>query len=103
MRNGAVAKLVKDFKLLIDDAEGLIKSSATEARSRIEDLRHRLEKNLKIVKTRPTSANKTWLETVEDAKMQTESYLHMNTPGRRCCRRLESARSWVCSPGVNRS
>jgi ElaB/YqjD/DUF883 family membrane-anchored ribosome-binding protein len=76
MQNGAVAKLVKDFKVLIDDAEGLIKSSATEARFRIGDLRHRLEKKLEDRKNAPTSANKTWLETVENAKMQTESYLH---------------------------
>ena len=75
MQNGALAKLVTDFKVLIDDAEGLIKASATEAGSRIGGLRHRLEKRLEDRKSAGTTANKTWLETVEDAKMQTESYL----------------------------
>jgi ElaB/YqjD/DUF883 family membrane-anchored ribosome-binding protein len=77
MQNGALAKLVTDFKVLIDDAEGLIKASATEAGSRIGGLRHRLEKRLEDRKSArtTTTANKTWLETVEDAKMQTESYL----------------------------
>jgi len=75
MQNGALAKLVTDFKVLIDDAEGLIKASATEAGSRIGGLRHRLEKRLEERKNALTRANKTWLETVEDAKMQTESYL----------------------------
>jgi len=75
MQNGALAKLVTDFKVLIDDAEGLIKASATEAGSRIGSLRHRLEKRLEDRKNALTTANKTWPETVEDAKMQTESYL----------------------------
>ena len=75
MQNGAMAKLVTDFKVLIDDAEGLIKSSATEARSRIGDLRHRLAKKLEDHKNALTGTNKTWLETVEDARVQTESYL----------------------------
>jgi ElaB/YqjD/DUF883 family membrane-anchored ribosome-binding protein len=34
------------------------------------------EKKLEDRKNAPTSANKTWRETVENAKMQTESYLH---------------------------
>jgi len=75
MQNGAATKLVKDFKILIDDAEDLVKASATEAGARIGELRERLGKKFEQGKTALTSGKNDWRETVDCAKTQTESYL----------------------------
>ena len=75
MQNGAAAKLVADFKVLIEDAEGLVKATATEAGARIGDLRQRLGERFEHGKNALTSGNKSWLETAEGAKTQAESYL----------------------------
>ena len=75
MQNGAAAKLIADFKVLIEDAEGLIIATATEAGARIGDLRQRLGERFDQGKNALTSGKKNWLETAEGAKTQTESYL----------------------------
>lgn len=75
MQDGAATKLVTDFKILIDDAEDLVKASATEAGARIEELRERLGKKFEQGKTALMSGKNNWREAVHCAKTQTESYL----------------------------
>jgi ElaB/YqjD/DUF883 family membrane-anchored ribosome-binding protein len=81
MQNGAAAKLVSDFKVLIDDAEGLVKATANQAAGRIGDLRQRLGKTFEDRKKTLTACDKAWLETAESAKTQIESYLREHAWG----------------------
>jgi ElaB/YqjD/DUF883 family membrane-anchored ribosome-binding protein len=52
MQDEAATKLVTDFKILIDDAEDLVKASATEAGARIGELRERLGEKFEQAKPR---------------------------------------------------
>jgi ElaB/YqjD/DUF883 family membrane-anchored ribosome-binding protein len=101
MQNGAAAKLVADFKVLIEDAEGLVKATATEAGARIGDLRQRLGERFDHGKNALTSGKKNWLETAKVQKRK-RSPTCASMHGRHCWWRLESERSLDYSSGVNK-
>jgi ElaB/YqjD/DUF883 family membrane-anchored ribosome-binding protein len=76
MSEVSARKLAADFKIVMDDVEGLIKATASQTGERIGDLRQRLGK--KIVDGRRALAEKTWFQTAEEAKARTESCLREN-------------------------
>jgi len=76
MNEVSARKLAGDFKIVMDDVEGLIKATASQTGERIGDLRQRLGK--KIEDGRRALAEKTWFQTAEEAKARTESCLREN-------------------------
>ena len=76
MNEVSAKKLAADFKIVMSDVEELIKATANQTGERVGDLRQRLEK--KIEDGRKALAEKTWFQTAEEAKAQTESRLREN-------------------------
>jgi ElaB/YqjD/DUF883 family membrane-anchored ribosome-binding protein len=76
MNEVSARKLAADFKIVMSDVEELIKATASQTGERIGDLRQRLEK--KIEDGRKALAEKTWVQTAEEAKARTESRLREN-------------------------
>lgn len=75
MENGAAAKLVTDFKVLIDDAEGLAKAAAGRAGERIGELRQHLRNRLQDGKNALTVSDQSWCKAAHAKKTEVESYL----------------------------
>ncbi len=79
MENGAAAKLVTDFKVLIDDTQGLAKTAAGRAGGRIGELRQRLRNRLEEGKNALATCDKSWIKTTQAKKSEMENYLREHT------------------------
>jgi ElaB/YqjD/DUF883 family membrane-anchored ribosome-binding protein len=72
-------KLAEDVKVLINDAEELLRATVSATGERIVDLRRRLEqKKLVECKTELAERERVWLQKAEQARASAASYLREN-------------------------
>jgi ElaB/YqjD/DUF883 family membrane-anchored ribosome-binding protein len=79
MNDVTTGKITGDFKVLINDVEGMVKATASQAGERMEDLRQRLEKKIENGRKALAERRKTWLQKGDDAKAGAESCLRENS------------------------
>lgn len=78
MNEVSTQKFVSDVKVLIDDAEALLRATASETGERIGELRQRLEKKIEAGRKALAEEESAWREKAAEAKTSTESYLREN-------------------------
>jgi len=78
MNEVSTQKFVSDIKVLLDDAEALLRATASETGERIVGLRERLEKKIEEGRKTLAAEESAWRQKAEEAKASTESYLREN-------------------------
>ncbi len=71
-------KLVQDFRILIADAEDLVKATAAETGERIKTARTRLDDHLRVARVRLDEAQMALLERSKAAAAATDRFAHEN-------------------------
>ena len=71
-------KLAEDVKVLINDAEELLRATASETGERIVDLRRCLEQKLVECQTELAEQERVWLQKAEQVRAFAASYLREN-------------------------
>ncbi len=78
MNEVTTQKLVSDVKILIEDAEELLRATASETGERLTELRQRLQKKIDEGKKALAEEESAWRRRAEEARASTESYLREN-------------------------
>ncbi|MDI3514904.1 MAG: hypothetical protein PWP40_2133 [Rhodocyclaceae bacterium] len=71
-------KLVDDLKLLISDAEELLKLTADQQGGKLDDLRARINTRVAVAKDRLADAEAAIVDTGKKAVRATDDYVHEN-------------------------
>lgn len=71
-------QLIADFKVVIADAEALLKATANQGDKKLAEVRARAEESLKIVKDRLAEAQAALLARTKEAVKATDTYVHDN-------------------------
>ena len=71
-------KLIEDLKVVIRDAEALIKATATQTGEKIQEVRSRAEESLARAKVRLTAAETEALKQAREVADATEEYVREN-------------------------
>jgi ElaB/YqjD/DUF883 family membrane-anchored ribosome-binding protein len=71
-------KLIEDLKVVIRDAEALIKATAAQTGDKIVEVRARAEESLKQAKVRLTAAEEEALKQAREVADATEEYVREN-------------------------
>jgi ElaB/YqjD/DUF883 family membrane-anchored ribosome-binding protein len=79
MNEGATRKLADDFKVLIDDVEGMVKATASQTGERVGDLRRRLESKIEDGRKALAERQKAWFQRRGDAETEAKSCFWENT------------------------
>jgi ElaB/YqjD/DUF883 family membrane-anchored ribosome-binding protein len=69
-------KLVADFRVVLSDAEELLKATASQSGEKLSGLRAKLEENVRSAKTRLASAEEAVVGKTKAAVQATDSYVH---------------------------
>ena len=72
------AQLVNDFKLMVADAEALIKATAEYSDDKVAEIRAKTEKSLKAAKARIAETQSVVLAKTKEAAKVTDLYVHEN-------------------------
>ncbi len=80
MNNESVSreKLVTDVKVVLSDAEDLLRATASDASERVKSLRPKLEESVRSAKARVAEAERALLERTKAAAAATDRYAHEN-------------------------
>lgn len=78
MEHPSKEKLVEDLKVVVADAEELLKATANQTGERIEAARARAEESLRAAKVRLAEARASVVEKVKIAAKTTDDYVHEN-------------------------
>jgi ElaB/YqjD/DUF883 family membrane-anchored ribosome-binding protein len=70
------ARLGSDFKMVIDDAEKLLRHVVRDAGEGYDDARNRLERSLKTARAELEGAEHVVLDSARKAKQATDEYVH---------------------------
>lgn len=76
--NASTEKLVADFKLVVADAEELLRLTANQAGDKLGDLRERLQDHLYAAKNMLADAEAAVMKTGKAAARATDDYVHQN-------------------------
>ena len=71
-------QLVKDFKVLVADAEALLTETANQGGEKLADVRARTEESLRVMKERMTKAQGELIDKTKAAAKATDVYIHEN-------------------------
>lgn len=71
-------QLIADFKVVVEDAEALVKATANQGGEKLAEVRAKAEESLKIVKTRMAEAQAALLVKTKAAAKATDVYAHEN-------------------------
>ncbi len=71
-------KLMEDLRLVVADAEELLRATANQAGEGAAVARARIQENLKVVKERLVSAEDVLIERARDAAKDADQYIHDN-------------------------
>lgn len=71
-------KLVEDLKIVIRDAEALIRATSTQTGEKIQEVRARAEESLRQARERLTALEREAYERARDVAQSTESYVRDN-------------------------
>lgn len=71
-------QLFEDFKVVVADAEALLKATANQGGDKLAEVRARAEESLKLVKARMAQAQAALLARTKAAAKATDVYVHEN-------------------------
>jgi ElaB/YqjD/DUF883 family membrane-anchored ribosome-binding protein len=71
-------KLMEDLRLVVEDAEELLRATANQAGEGAAVARARIQENLQVVKARLVSAQDTAIERTREAAKEADQYVHDN-------------------------
>lgn len=69
-------KLISDFKVVVADAEDLLKATASQAGEKISAARARAEESLKAAKVKLAQAEEVVMARTKEAAKATDEYVH---------------------------
>ena len=69
-------QLVRDFKILVADAEALLKATAGQSGEAVAAMRAKVGESLAVAKVKLTEAEELALETAKAAAAATDEYVH---------------------------
>jgi ElaB/YqjD/DUF883 family membrane-anchored ribosome-binding protein len=78
MNDFTTQKLISDVKVLIDDAEELLRATADQTGERIGELRQRLQRKIEEGRNALTAQENEWRQKAEQARVRSENYLREN-------------------------
>lgn len=71
-------QLIADFKVVVEDAEALLKATANQGGEKLIEVRAKAEESLKIAKARMMEAQEALLAKTKAAAKATDVYVHEN-------------------------
>lgn len=71
-------QLISDFKVVIADAEALLKASANGGGEKVEELRSKAAESINAMKSRLSDAETRVIEKTKEAAKATDEYVHEN-------------------------
>jgi ElaB/YqjD/DUF883 family membrane-anchored ribosome-binding protein len=71
-------KLMQDFRLVVTDAEELLRATAGVAGEKVSAARERIQENLEVAKMRLSSAEDAVIAKTKEAAKATDEYVHEN-------------------------
>lgn len=71
-------QLIDDFKVMIADAEALLKATANQGDEKLDEVRKRAEASIKDVKVKLHEAQAALYDQTRDAALATDTYVHEN-------------------------
>lgn len=71
-------QLIDDFKVVVSDAEALLKATANQGGEKLAEVRVKAEESLKIAKARMAEAQAELLTQTKEAAKATDVYVHEN-------------------------
>jgi ElaB/YqjD/DUF883 family membrane-anchored ribosome-binding protein len=71
-------QLIDDFKVVVTDAEALLKATANQSGEKLAEVRTRVEESLKVAKARMADAQAELLVKTRAAAKATDAYVHEN-------------------------
>jgi ElaB/YqjD/DUF883 family membrane-anchored ribosome-binding protein len=71
-------KLVQDFRVVVSDAEELLRATAGVAGEKVSVARERIQENLAVAKARLANAEEALLAKTREAAKATDEYVHDN-------------------------
>ena len=71
-------KLVADLKVVVADAEELLRATASQAGEKVSAARERIQASLATAKVKLTDAERALLEKTKQAARATDDYVHEN-------------------------
>ena len=71
-------QLVADFKVVVADAEALLKATANQGGEKLAEVRARTEESLRVAKARMADAQAALLVKTREAAKATDAYVHEN-------------------------
>jgi ElaB/YqjD/DUF883 family membrane-anchored ribosome-binding protein len=69
---------ISDFKVVVADAEALLKATASQGDAKFTELRNKAEESLKVVKARLLQGQEELLARTREAAKATDTYVHDN-------------------------
>ena len=76
LSNPSKETLIRDFKIVIDDAEALLKATANQGGEKLGTVRTKAEESLAIAKAKMTEAENALTEKASVAASATDDYVH---------------------------
>ena len=71
-------KLMQDMRVVVEDAEELLKATAGQAGEKVAAARERIQENLGVAKERLAVAERAVVEKTKQAAKATDEYVHEN-------------------------
>ena len=71
-------QLVADFKMVVADAEALLKATANQGGEKVAELRTKAEESIKAAKARMAQVQKVVIVKTKEAAKATDAYVHEN-------------------------
>jgi ElaB/YqjD/DUF883 family membrane-anchored ribosome-binding protein len=71
-------QLITDFKVVVADAEALLKATANQGGEKLAEVRAKAEESLRVVKARMAEAQAALLAKTKAAAKATDAYVHEN-------------------------
>ncbi len=71
-------QLIADFKVVIEDAEALLKATAGQGGEKLMEIRTKAEESLKVAKARMMEAQEALVARTKAAAKATDAYVHEN-------------------------
>ena len=75
------AQLMEDLRVVVEDAEALLKASAGQAGEKMEQVRHRAEESVKAARARLADLDGELRGRAREAARTTDRYVHENPWG----------------------
>jgi ElaB/YqjD/DUF883 family membrane-anchored ribosome-binding protein len=69
-------KLVADFKVVVADAEALLKATASQTGEKVVELRNKIEDSLVVAKRKLAEAEAALVDKTKQAAQATDDYVH---------------------------